>query len=78
MRPPTPNDFPQIIARVVAANPGQTIAELRRSTGAFAGELDRTLYAVELRNGRLCPRTRRKKSAASPGFWSRLRAVFAP
>ena len=32
MRPPTPNDFPQIIARVVAANPvaGLLVAGLQK------------------------------------------------
>ncbi len=77
MKPPSP-DFAQTIARVVASQPGLTIPELRRSTGCFASELDRALYAVEIRDGRAYPRMRRKKVEQPTTFWARLRAVFAP
>jgi hypothetical protein len=82
MKPPTYDDYPQLVARIIASRPGISFNELAISSSIWSGELasiTRTLRdqrIIEARDGRLFVRERRKKVEQPPSRWSHLRAFF--
>lgn len=86
MRPPAPAVPSTLVEQIIHAHQheGISFAELQRTTAVWPDELARMIHMlrdqrlIEARDGRLYPRTRRrrKKSEPLPGRWSRLMTAW--
>ena len=83
MKPPTEAIPSTLVEQIIHAHQkeGVSFAALNSLTAIWPDELAiRDQRLIEARDGKLypAPRRRRKPEPVAPGFWSRLRAVWAP